>query len=298
MIGIFYGMASTNLACTLIRYGYFVSRNFIEEIFSNSFSVSVKRIVIINIVMIIIPLLIIWNHIGFFLDDIFFSNWKYQAITAPLFIVGNARSGTTWLHRIISMDEKFTTMRTWEIIFAASVTWRKLFMLLFFLDRNLCFGISYGALLFIEKRIIGTIDVHHVSLMAAEEDEWIMMHIFLSQLVMFFFPLGGSVLNPIVQFDMADPVTFPPKLRAEIFRYYRNCIKRHLYARYGDTNSSVVFLSKNPPFTMRLQCLYDAFPDARVVCLIRDPVQSVPSMVSYISMVSHWAITFRCSVIL
>ena len=47
----------------------------------------------------------------------------------------------------------------------------------------------------------------------------------------------------------------------------------------------LIFVSKNPTFTLRIDSLYEAFPDARIVVLVRDPQESVPSMVSYISLV-------------
>ena len=117
-------------------------------------------------------------------------------------------------------------------------------------------------------------------------------------------------------------------VRRQIFRYYKQCVQRHLYARslpskfltkklkqevdnddfsiQTTTSSStpsssssssspqrqpqpqpqtqeLIFISKNPAFTMRLDLLYDVFPDCRVVCLLRDPCQSIPSMVSYIA---------------
>jgi hypothetical protein len=157
----------------------------------------------------------------------------------------------------------------------------------------------------------------------AEEDEWLMAHICLSQLVMFFFPLAGGVLNPLVFFDKCHSgdittreeekeeketntggMVLPLSVRREIFRYYKECVQRHLYVRSkclrvgnGDAANSIgndssqgesrvkIFLSKNPPFTMRLKSLYETFPDCRIVCMLRDPVQSVPSMVSYIAQV-------------
>lgn len=132
--------------------------------------------------------------------------------------------------------------------------------------------------------------------MKEEEDEWIMLHVGLSQLIMFFFPLGGPVLNELVFFDYQGSDSTPGEVtpflplprRDDIFSYYRNCVKRHLYyhRRYNfKKNENIAYLSKNPAFTMRLYTIYRHFPDARVVCLLRDPIQSIPSMISYISLV-------------
>ena len=101
-----------------------------------------------------------------------------------VFIIGNARSGTTWLHRAVtaskdgndtaSNDTFFTTMLTWEIFFAASVTWRKLFILLHKLD-GLIGSPVFSIIRFVDTTCFGSITIHPVGLFKAEEDEWIMM---------------------------------------------------------------------------------------------------------------------------
>jgi hypothetical protein len=166
----------------------------------------------------------------------------------------------------------------------------------------------YNTLIYAENYFVGGITIHPLGLQKVEEDEWIMTHVFLSQLIMLFFPLGGVVLNPLVYFDKAEESTLSHSMRKQIFVYYRQCIQRHLYARshssipilsylrnrvnyYSNGQSAsilskdkvLIFLSKNPPFTMRLESLYQTFPNCRVACLLRDPLQSVPSMISYIA---------------
>ena len=58
----------------------------------------------------------------FLLDDIFFPAYKKQLIEKPLFILGNLRSGSTFLHRLLSRDtETFTSLTTWDIYLTPSV---------------------------------------------------------------------------------------------------------------------------------------------------------------------------------
>jgi hypothetical protein len=75
-------------------------------------------------------------------------------------------------------------------------------------------------------------------------------------------------------------------------------VQRHVYYdRRFRGGAGRIFVSKNPTFTLRIPSIYTAFPDARVVCLLRDPVESVPSMISYISKASWWIFAFtKCSV--
>jgi hypothetical protein len=149
--------------------------------------------------------------------------------------------------------------------------------------------------------LFGGISIHPIGLMHAEEDEWLMVHIGISQLLMFFFPVAGQFLNPLVLFDCVGVVApdkgtpssrLPMAMRDIcIFKYYSECVQRHLYyyeklhpqSSYSRTKK--IFVSKNPAFTLRLESLYARFPDARVVCMIRNPRESIPSMVSYIAKV-------------
>jgi omega-hydroxy-beta-dihydromenaquinone-9 sulfotransferase len=283
---------------SLLRFYIFFISVFNTELRSNDFLMSLKRTFVLTLLLFAVPTLIIWNHVGFLLDDVLFPDWNRQVVERPLFIVGNARSGTTWLHRLIALDDDtFTSFRTWEIIFAPSVTWRLAAVMLFHIDQCYLFGLHYNLLCTVERYFFSGITVHQVGLQQFEEDEWLMVHVFFSQLIMLFFPLGGSVLYPLVLFDTADSENLPEDIREQIFLYYKQCVQRHLYAhsfvlrkkKNNLPNGPRIFLSKNPPFTMRLELLYRTFPDCRVACLLRDPVQSIPSMISYIAQVA-WRI--------
>ena len=52
------------------------------------------------------------NIICTLLDEIFFSGYKDIEVKKPLFIVGVPRSGTTFLHRMLSKDEQFTAIKS------------------------------------------------------------------------------------------------------------------------------------------------------------------------------------------
>ena len=80
----------------------------------------------------------ITSWIGFFLDDILFPGYRRQAVRQPVFIIGPPRSGTTFLQRLLAQDEgRFSSMKSWEIMFAPSVTQKKFFAALGRLD-SLC----------------------------------------------------------------------------------------------------------------------------------------------------------------
>lgn len=327
-----YKIKGNTLLPSLLRFYCFFWVNAVHELSSSgrkSFALTWKRICILAVLLVAIPALMVWNHLGLFLDDILFPNWKDEKVVQPVFIVGNARSGTTFMHRLLTQadnDKLFTTMRTWEILFAVSVTWKILFWLIWKVD-GLLFqllwldteqygsGILANLVRHVERRILGGAmnvnSVHRVGLQEPEEDEWLMMHIGLSQLVLLAFPLGTAQMSEVIFFDHGhDPnpipessALLPSSVRSAIMSYYRQCVQRHLYAqnlklhlsggdgsissrkssrRRSTRSSNYIFISKNPPFTMRLHSLRARFPDAKCICMVRKPENSVPSMVSYI----------------
>ena len=91
--------------------------------------------------------------------------------------------------------------------------------------------------------------------------------------MLMFFPVGAYV-SELVLFDRSDKLS--DATRSSVIHFYRTCVQRHLYAR----GEGKTFLSKNPPFTMRLKSLHKAFPSARFAVMVRDPVESIPSFVS------------------
>jgi hypothetical protein len=84
----YFDIQGCGLIPSLIRYIYFIIRVFHEELSSPHFKLTIKRILIVLFIAFFLPVIIIWNHIGFFLDDIFYCDWSDQSIDEPIFIVG------------------------------------------------------------------------------------------------------------------------------------------------------------------------------------------------------------------
>jgi hypothetical protein len=56
-------------------------------------------------------------------------------------------------------------------------------------------------------------------------------------------------------------------------------VQKHLYV-FGKNKQ---FLSKNPLFCGTVQSLNETFPDAKFICLVRSPLEAVPSALSLLS---------------
>ena len=233
-----------------------------------------KRITFLFIFYTIWPIFSIYTRFCFLLDDLFFPAYKQQAIEKPFFILGNFRSGSTFLHRLLSRDaNQFTSLRTWDIFLMPSIVQRKFFKQLAKIDRT--FGSPLvGALKSIDKRSLGKVRIHKISMFEPEEDENILLHAFSTFFVSFMFPFLDD-LPPYQFFDDA----LPASEKKRIMTFYKACIQRHLYATGGKRH----FVSKSPAGSAKIETLLEFFPDARILYLVRNPLDMLPSTISWLS---------------
>lgn len=232
-----------------------------------------RRALIVIAYFVVVPLLelVIWT--GLLLDRVFFSGYRNQAIADPVFIIGNFRSGTTFLHRLLAGDQnRFSTMKMWEILFAPSVTQRRVIGALTALDRKL--GNPVPRLLrWIESYWHDANVMHEVSLAQPEEDEYLCLHIWSALTI----GLSSGLLEearPYAWFDRDVPADD----RKRIMNFYADCVRRHLLY-HGRENGSQ-YLAKNPALTPKIGSVLEEFPDAKVIYLVRNPLEAVPSFIS------------------
>src|SRR3990172_8963610 len=97
-----------------------------------------KRIIFIALFYLVWPIGSLVHWFCFLLDDLLFPAHKTQVIEKPLFIIGNLRSGSTFLHRLLSRDSTtFTSLTTWDIYLTPSVTQKKVTQLISKVDKKL-----------------------------------------------------------------------------------------------------------------------------------------------------------------
>jgi hypothetical protein len=237
-----------------------------------------KRLIFLLLFFSIWPWWAFFTALCFWLDDFLFPAYRQQPVTRPLFILGNFRSGSTFLHRLLSRDkENFTSLRTWDIFITPSITQRKIAKLVARID--LQFGKPLRKLIItIDRSSLGRVDIHRISLFEPEEDENILLHIWSTFFIGVMFPF----LDEIPRYQFFDDA-IPEKERTRIMLFYRECIQRHLYAVGGKKH----FVSKNPAFSAKITTLMEIFPDARIIYLVRNPLDMLPSTVSWLSYVWH-----------
>ena len=251
-----------------LRFAY---NNFIDNRGTN-YRLTAKRLGVLLLALVIfIPVeLIIWT--GFILDEIFLPKFHDIKINNPVFIIGNPRSGTTFLHRLMARDTtNFLSLRTWEIFGSPSIFTRR------FIRGLVNFGRVIG--LPVNRRIrkmeqLWKDDdkIHRFRLRAPEEDEYLFIHNF-STLKLWSYASMEDEADPYIYYDQM--ISQDDKNRN--MSYYESCIQRHFYY-HGQPNKS--YLSKNPNFSPAISTLLEKFPNAKFIYLVRDPMKAVPSHIS------------------
>lgn len=236
-----------------------------------------KRIQFLLLFYLVWPVwtLILW--ISFFLDHLLFPSFQKEQIQKPLFILGNFRSGSTFLQRLIAQDPQFASPTIWDIFISPSIILTKIFAFLRSVDR--IFGNPiYKLLKKIDQHTLGQVDFHKISFFKPEEDENFLLHIWSSSFAGIMFPFMED-FTPYFYFD--QQISEPKKTK--IMNFYRSCVQRHLFAHPEMAH----YLSKNPSFSPKIGSIHQFFPDACIVYLARNPLDMLPSTISWLGYAWH-----------
>lgn len=206
---------------------------------------------------------------GLALDHVLFPGFRRVRVRKPIFIVGNGRSGTTHMHRLLASDaRRFTWFRTYEMLLP-SIVQRKLLWLLGSLDRRWLGGAIARRLRLAEDEALEDVrGKHNWRLDGPEEDDFLLFNNWSSGSLLF--PFNYPELIALLYGDRQSAVS-----RRRQFRFYRGLIQRQLHL-YGEER---IHCCKSPSFTMKIRALREFFPDARFVMMLRHPAESIPSLV-------------------
>jgi len=228
-----------------------------------------------------VPLVASFHAVCFFLDALLFPGLRTLQVRTPVFIVGHARSGTTLLHRLMSKDgERFSSFMLYELWFP-SLLQKKVIRLLARLDRTVLGKRIEQRIKAWEERKYGPSNtMHPMSLTAPEEDDFVMTASCSSGWWVVMLPYLDEL-----DFHYVDQ--WPAKRRRRMMRFYKECVKRQLYLNGAEK----IHLSKNPTFCGRVESLIETFPDARFVVPVRNPYETIPSLLKLLQrgwQLRHW----------
>jgi omega-hydroxy-beta-dihydromenaquinone-9 sulfotransferase len=218
--------------------------------------------------LVFVPLVASFHAVCFFLDGLLFPGLHRVPVRAPVFLVGHARSGTTLLHRLMSRDaERFSSFMLYELFFP-SLLQKKTIRALAAFDRRRLGGFFERRVQAWEKRrYAATQDIHAMGLTKPEEDDFLFYWSCASGTWMLKLPAMGEI-------DFYHLDREPERRRRRVQRFYADCIRRQLYLNGPDR----IHLCKAPHFAGRVASLIESFPDAGIVVTMRDPHETIPSL--------------------
>lgn len=232
----------------------------------------IKRRVFMIFFVPLFSMLQLTHWLGFLLDALLYPDSFEIRIRRPLFILGPPRSGTTHLHRVLSRDqEQFTTPNTWELFLAPSIIEKKLILLAIKIDR--LWGHPIDRLIStVERKFLHNADIMHPSaLQAPEEDYFFMCMTLTCSGLILLFPQNERLWR-FAFFNSA----VSEQTQNRILSFYKLCLQKHLYM----AGAHKTLLSKNASFNPWIEGLNRTFPDANFIICARNPVKTVPSMLS------------------
>jgi hypothetical protein len=223
--------------------------------------------------LLVVPALAAVHTVCFALDPLLFPALRRTEVTKPVFSVGHARSGTTYLHRMMAADPRFSYVLLWEMFFP-SLLEKKVLRQVLTIKR-----VRRRLDALDERMFSRSKGVHESGLFAPEEDDFLLAMSCCSGFWMVQFPYLG-----VLDFYHVD--RWPPRKRKRVMQFYKECLRRQLCLNGGE-----VHLSKNPVFCGRVEALIETFPDARFVVPVRNPYETIPSLLKLMAM--SWSIRKR-----
>lgn len=222
------------------------------------------------------------TRISYFIDTFLYPKAKDVPVP-PLFIVGNFRTGSTFLHRLIAMDnQNFVPINSWEIYAAPTITQRRVMKVIEKIDG--LFGSPLKrAVQWMNKERLGKIPYHKIGVWEPEEDDGVFVYMWEGFITWFFFP-SKVLMEERVDFD--DVI--PRRRRRRMMSFYRRFLGAHSWYHAKRSGRVRRVISKNPAFSPRIKSLRSVFNNAQYVHLVRDPKDTLSSALAWFSECFTW----------
>jgi hypothetical protein len=203
------------------------------------------------------------------LDHLFFPRLKRTRANRPIVLVGNPRTGTTFLQRFLS-DEGFGSgMELFLMLYPSLVLQRILRPVLPLLEK-------------LSPAKFHSTAAHETSLGSVETDDVGMLFRYLD---------GFFLYGFFLSFEQEDPYPlFDPRVRdtsARDFAWLDKLWRRSLVLHKADRNVAKLF-----SLAVRLPQFQQRFPEAQILYMARDPLAVIPSSMSLVTGVLDRAFGF------
>jgi hypothetical protein len=186
-----------------------------------------------------------------------------EKLEPPVVIVGLPRTGTTKLHRLLACDPRFWWMAWWEacypVPFPDEVPGKP--------DGRI--AKARGDVELMVQAMPALTAIHPMNADLADEEFILMEHSFLCGLNAY-----ADVPGYMAWLDRQDQT--PP------YRFLQRCMQFLQWQKRQRGIAGQRWVLKAPHHLMRMDTLLKVFPEARVIQTHRDPLQSIPSIASFI----------------
>ena len=211
----------------------------------------------ILIYLVFIRLLI---YIGTIIDWLFIKQIRNGKINDTIIIVGNPRSGTTFLHRYLVKLGLGTGTELWQMIFPSISIQKLLKPIIPYIES-------------ISPTRFHSTDAHKTSLKSIETDDASMLFRFFDGFFLYGFIFSWSKID---LFDWVDPQK--RNMSNRDFNWFESLWLRVIYSSNHNRNIAKLFsISANiPAFQKR-------FPKTKILYMVRDPLSVIPSGLSLVT---------------
>jgi hypothetical protein len=186
-----------------------------------------------------------------------------ESVAPPLVIVGLPRTGTTRLQRLLSRDPRLYSMMFWESQFPVPLPEETLE------QPTARIAAARGIVDYMVQAMPKLLAVHPMAAEEADEEVMLMEHSFLSA-----FDAYANIPGYVEWLDRQD--------QAPAYAFLRRCLQFLQWQKRKRGLTGRRWLLKTPHHLLRMDILLRAFPGVQVIQTHRDPVQSVPSIASFI----------------
>lgn len=186
-----------------------------------------------------------------------------EIVAPPVVIVGLPRTGTTRLQRLLSRDRRFWSMLFWESQFPVPLAGETL------QAPTVRIAQARGIVEYMVQAMPKLLAIHPLAAEEADEEVMLMEHSFLSA-----FDAYADIPGYAQWLDGQD--------QTPAYEFLRRSLQFLQWQKRQRGVTGQRWLLKTPHHLLRMDTLLKVFPGAQVIQTHRDPVQSIPSIASFI----------------
>lgn len=186
-----------------------------------------------------------------------------EVVAPPLVIVGLPRTGTTRLQRLLSRDQRFWSMQFWESQYPVPLPDETLE------QPRARITQARGIVDYMVSSMPKLLAIHPMAAEEADEEVMLMEHSFLSA-----FDAYANIPGYVAWLDGQD--------QTPAYVFLRRCLQFLQWQKRKRGLGGERWLLKTPHHLLRMDILLRVFPGAQVIQTHRDPVESIPSIASFI----------------